>query len=108
MTPAKRHDLEVRWLELTRVTLPSLASGRGWPIRADHCFQRVLLDQACGGCWYDVIAGRPAYRTASDEVLASAVALGDTIASGNIDLPALNRQWLDRRRAVRGSRAAPG
>lgn len=34
------------YLALTRDVLPGLASREGcdWPIREDHCFQRVVLD----------------------------------------------------------------
>jgi len=89
-----RAALEERWLMLTRETLPSLATSRCWPIRNDHCFQRVLLDAACGGRWYDHVAGRPAYRQASEAILTSAVALADDIVAGTADLAALNRQSL--------------
>ncbi len=79
---------------LTRETLPGLATARGWPISRDHCFQRVLLDAACGGRWYDHIEGRPAYRAASDAVLARAVALAARAFAGSEDMAALNRQSL--------------
>ena len=89
-----RTEREQRWLALTREELPALARARGWPVRADHCFQRILLDHACGGRWYDHIAGRPAYRHADDAVLARAIALGEAAVAGEVDLVALNRQSL--------------
>lgn len=89
-----RAALEARWLRLTRETLPGLARVRDWPVRADHCFQRILLDHAVGGCWYDHVAGRPAYRHVAEDALARAVALGETVAAGEADLHALNRQSL--------------
>jgi hypothetical protein len=89
-----RRLLEARWLELTRRLLPQAAAGRRWPIRRDHCFQRVLLDNACGGVWYDCIAGRPAYRAAADPILAAATALGDDVVAGRADLSALNAASL--------------
>lgn len=89
-----RAALEARWLELTRAVLPGMAGGREWPVRLDHCFQRILLDAACGGCWYGHIAKRPAYAHAPDEVLARAVALGEAVAEGAADLHALNAQSL--------------
>ena len=93
----ERTALEDRWLALTRNSLPSLADSRRWPIRNDHCFQRVLLDAACGGCWYDHVSGRPAYRAASDAILARAVALADAVIAGTADLVVLNRESLDYR-----------
>ena len=90
----ERVDLETEWLALTRDTLPSLAGARGWPVSADHCFQRILLDHAVGGRWYDHVARRPAYRHLVDERLAAAVDLGRRVVSGESDLNALNRQSL--------------
>ena len=89
-----RTPLEAEWLHLTRITLPDLAAARGWPVRADHCFQRILLDHAFGGCWYDHIAKRPAYRHADPAALNRAIALGEAAITGEADMAALNRQSL--------------
>ncbi len=90
-----RAALETRWLQLTRATLPALATARGWPVRHDHCFQRILLDNACGGRWYDFVTGRPAYAHAPEDLLARAVALGEACADGTADLVELNRRSLN-------------
>ena len=89
-----RPALEAEWLTLTRQTLPGLAHERGWPVRADHCFQRILLDHAVGGRWYDHVAGRPAYRHLDDDHLAAVVAMAKALVAGEADLHALNRQSL--------------
>ena len=89
-----REALEQRWLTLTRETMPALAAERGWPVHNDHCFQRFLLDNAVGACWYDVIRRRPAYRHADEAVLIRAVEVGDAVIAGLADLAALNRQSL--------------
>ena len=76
-------------------------------MRADHCFQRILLDQACGGRWYDHIAGRPAYTHADDAVLARAVTLAEAVRDGIADLAAMNRQslaWRGKDQAIRRKR----
>lgn len=96
-----RAALESRWLTLTRDILPDLAHERRWPVDQDHCFQRILLDNACGGIWYEFIAARPAYRHATDEVLARAVDLAQACMDGSHDLTTLNRRSLDWRRARR-------
>lgn len=93
---------EAEWLELTRRTLPGLAALRGWPIRYDHCFQRILLDAACGGRWLDHVEGRPAYKKIDDQRLAAAIGLGQAVVNGSADLHALNRQSL----AWRGKHAS--
>jgi len=94
-----RAALESRWLVLTREEMPALAAARGWPVRLDHCFQRILLDAACGTVWYDRIEGRPAYRHAPEDILHRAVALGEGAIAGTTDLPALNRDSIAMRRA---------
>ncbi len=71
--------LRRRWLVLTRQRLPERARAERWPLRLDHCFQRVLLDQVCGGRWYDHVAGRPAYRHLRTPRLAAAVELGERL-----------------------------
>ncbi len=97
-----RTTLERDWLTLTRAMLPTLARAHGWPVSADHCFQRILLDHACGGRWYDHIAGRPAYAHAPVDTLARAIAIGQAAIRGDADMTALNRQSLDWRGKARG------
>ena len=82
--------------------MTTVASARRWPVRFDHCFQRILLDAACGGVWYDTIEERPAYAHAPEAVLSEAVRLGEGALNGDVDLVALNRQSLAWRRARKG------
>jgi hypothetical protein len=98
-----RTALEQRWLTLTREIMPGFAHERGWPVRADHCFQRILLDHAVGGCWYDHVAGRPAYRHIAADALARAVEMGEAVVAGTVDLHRLNRQSLTWRGTGRGT-----
>ena len=74
-----RRDADVsRYRELVRQELPAAARAGGWVLREDHCFGRVLLDDAVGGCWYDVLdRRRTAFRQLDDEQLAGAVALAE-------------------------------
>ncbi|MEP9400683.1 GCN5-related N-acetyltransferase [Sphingomonas sp. VNH70] len=102
--------VRARWLELTRRELPALASARGWPVRADHCFQRILLDNAFGGRWYDHVAGRPAYAHADPAALARAVALGEAAIAGTEDMAELDRrslEWRGKRGPSKPGAAAP-
>ena len=92
--PDPRATMEAEWLRLTGETLPSLAASREWPVSADHCFQRILLDHAVGGRWYDHVAARPAYRHLPDDALVRALTLGRAIAAGEADLHALNARSL--------------
>ena len=75
-----RAALEHRYLALVREELPAAARAGGWVLRLDHCFGRVLLDDAVGGCWYDVLdRRRAAFRQLDDEQLAGAVSLGERL-----------------------------
>jgi hypothetical protein len=74
-------ELRQRWLSLTRHDLPARATAERWPLRADHCFQRVILDAVCEGRWYDHVIGRPAYLHLDEHRLALAVSLAQELAT---------------------------
>ena len=95
-----RARLEAEWQAITRQTLPALAKTRRWPVSADHCFMRILLDAVHDGRWDRVVQERPAYKHINVERLASAVALAERVAEDEADLWALNAQSL----AWRGKR----
>jgi hypothetical protein len=84
--------------------LPAQARASGnWPIEADHCFARVVLDNLFGGVWYDHVDGRPAYKHLSQEKLHTAIEIADQmLANGRPVVADLNEnslQWrTDRQR----------
>jgi len=88
-------NLAQQYLHLTRRVMPMLAQSNRchWPVRNDHCFQRIVLDTLCGGTWYDHIP-RPAYKHLSSAQARQAVKLCKQIIAGRVDLTALNRQSL--------------
>ena len=91
------------YIKLTKQVLPMMASDTKlkWPVKYDHCFQRVVLDNICNGCWYDHLKP-PAYKHLSKNQALKAVKLCEDIISGDADLHALNRQsLLWRRKRVR-------
>ena len=89
-----RAQLEAEWLTLTRQTLPALAKESRWPVNADHCFMRILLDTAHEGRWDKAVQGRPAYKHIHAKRLATAIALAKRVAANEVDLWALNAQSL--------------
>ncbi len=92
-----RSRLESDYLDLVRRRLPERASAEGWPIRFDHCFMRIALDHAFGGCWYDFVdrSRGPAYRSISDEALGRAIAVAQSLLREDRQyLEAMNRQSL--------------
>jgi len=99
----EREALLRRYAELVRSELPAAAEREGWSLRADHCFGRVLLDDAVGACWYSVLDRRAgaAFRQLDDDRLAHAVATGERVlAEGDGFLRTLDAQSL----AWRGKR----
>lgn len=94
--PTMRPESPVaRYLHLTETVMPTLAlqEMRHWPVRNDHCFQRIVLDTLCNGVWYDHIA-RPARQHLDQAQAVAAVRLCEAIIAGEIDLTVLNRQSL--------------
>ena len=78
-----RDTLLRRYRELVLDELPRRARVQRWVVVHDHCFGRIVLDHAVGGCWYDVLDRRrsPAFAQLDDERLAEAVALAERIAA---------------------------
>lgn len=88
-------NLQQRYLHLTKSVLPAAARQRErhWPVREDHCFQRIVLDHVCQGVWYERFK-KPAYKHMTAEQLRAAIAICEEIEGDKRDLTALNRQSL--------------
>ena len=92
MNDASEHELRQAWRTLVEERLPA-AHQPGWPVRFDHCFARILLDNACGRPWREVVKP-PAWKNTPAETLKRAIALGEDVLAGGADLTALNRESL--------------
>lgn len=91
-------QLRSRYLELTNRTLPQLARQRGFPVSDNHCFQRIILDNILGQCWYSVLprGKTPAYKQLSESQLQQAIALAEAIITQpNSYLEQLNQNSLN-------------
>jgi len=92
---------QARWRDLVDRLLPQAAPDHPeWPVVNDHCFARILLDNACNGPWRDSVAA-PAWANMPPERLAVAIDLGDAVLAGRADLALLNRRsllWRGKRR----------
>jgi hypothetical protein len=96
-------ELIQEYLTLTRDVMPSLAQqvkleqGKGstkkWPVKHDHCFQRIVLDNICRGAWYEFIKS-PAYQHLNATQAKAAVLLCRRIINGQADLTQLNEYSL--------------
>ena len=92
MAPS-RAGLVDRWHTLTRQVLPGMAAAQAWPIRLDHCFMRVCLDDAMGVRW-DSVVRRPAIRHLTDAELGRAVLAAERIAADPMSLRPMNQVSL--------------
>ena len=73
-------QLRSQYLDLTNRVLPELAQQRRFPVRLNHCFQRIVLDNLFNNCWYNVLSrSTPAYKQLSEEQLERAIALAEAI-----------------------------
>ena len=95
---APRDELVARYRRLVDVELPAAARAGRWVVVADHCFGRILLDHAVGGCWYDHLDRRtrvPAHRQLSEAQLTGTVAMAERVlAEGDGLLRRLDAQSL--------------
>ncbi|KAI7053837.1 hypothetical protein KC339_g18635 [Hortaea werneckii] len=103
MTGTPSQDIEQlreRWNELYKQRLPALAKARDpvqttWPVFLDHCFARIVLDNAIGNDrpWTEIIK-QPAVKNMSEDQLKTAIDLAERLASGKADLVALDERSL--------------
>jgi hypothetical protein len=82
--------LRAQWRTLVDETLPKAARTRlDWPVFRNHCFARILLDNACGIMWRAAIAP-PAWRNTPLPVLQTAIDIGEDVLLDVADIWALN------------------
>jgi O-6-methylguanine DNA methyltransferase len=111
MMPPQKEDIEplrARWKHLYASHLPALALARDpaqskWPVHLDHCFARIILDNAVGvdRPWNQVVQS-PAVRTMTAEQLTCALELGERVAGGGVSLVELNERSLGLRGKGKG------
>ena len=103
---AERTALVDRWFELTRQALPALAASQRWPIRLDHCFMRVCLDEALDAPWFELVQ-RPAVKHLTDAQLLAAIHVAEAILAKPDLLLELNIRSLRKRGKGQGSALHP-
>jgi hypothetical protein len=90
---------------LTEDVLPRIAREQKWPIRLDHCFKRICLDNAFGDVWHNHLQ-RPAERHLQEPELDRVIQIAEQIiAEGRPALQRLNRKSLQWRGKLRESQS---
>ncbi|MEL6579768.1 MAG: hypothetical protein AAFQ14_08450 [Cyanobacteria bacterium J06621_12] len=74
-------ELRSRYLALVNQELPLQAKQRQFPVRLNHCFARIILDNLFHRCWYETIDRKKgaAYKQLSTEQLEQAIAIAENI-----------------------------
>ena len=73
-------SLRQQYLDLVNEQLPSRAKQTDMPVRFNHCFARIVLDNLFGGCWYDSLSRQqPAYKQLNEAQLREAIALAQSM-----------------------------
>jgi hypothetical protein len=96
-------QLRHQYLELTNCVLPKLAQTRSFPVQYNHCFQRIILDNLFGCCWYNALSTqqKPAYKQLTEAQLEQAISLANNIiAQPDAYLYQLNQNSLDWRKKL--------
>lgn len=68
-------QLRSQYLNLVNVLLPAVAKSKKYPIRFNHCFARVILDNVVNDIWYKHIE-KPAYKRLGRQQLELAIFIG--------------------------------
>ena len=91
-------SLREDWKTLYSKTLPQLAKQRDsaqskWPVTLDHCFARIILDNTVGegSQQWDKVIKKPAVKNMTAAQLQDAIALGEKIRKGEMDLQELDQ-----------------
>lgn len=90
-------QLRARYLKLVNQELPSLAKQRQFPVKLNHCFARIILDNLFGCCWYEQIDRKQgtAYKQLSSEQLQQAIEIAEAmIENPNSYIHQLNQNSL--------------
>ena len=88
LTALSEKRLRSDYLDLINHRLPELAKQGSMPVRFNHCFARIVLDNLFEDCWYNRLSRKqPAYKQLSAAQLERAVA----IAQSMVDDPSIAR-----------------
>ena len=72
--------LRSQYLDLVNNQLPNIAINRHFPVRLNHCFARIILDNLFGDIWYNHLSGKtPAYQQLTEKQLEGAIQIAENI-----------------------------
>lgn len=96
-------ELQEKYLDLTNQVMPQLAREKEWPVRFNHCFQRIILDTLFQDCWYRHLnrtSSAPAYKQLSSHQLQQALVIAQDMIDSPEKVKELNHQSLKYRQKL--------
>jgi len=94
--PLLNMSLTEQYLNLINQKLPAAAQQGGYPVRFNHCFTRIILDNVFGKPWYEAIA-KPAYKNMTEAQMKEAIAIGQAFLDNPRACHDANRRSLEYR-----------
>lgn len=87
--------LREQYLDLVNHQLPAKAQQTAMPVRFNHCFARIVLDNLFGDCWYRHLSRQqPAYKQLDEAQLKQAIALAQSMLRSPKTAELLNQNSL--------------
>ena len=87
--------LRKQYLALINQQLPEKAKEGAMPVRFNHCFARIVLDNLFKGCWYDHLSRKqPAYKQLDESQLEKGIAIAQTMLADPKIATQLNQNSL--------------
>ncbi len=102
LEPTADGRLRGLWSDLVNRQLPAAAKENAWPITENHCFARILLDNALSRPWREAVRP-PAWRHTPLETLQRAIDLGQDLLRNPQEIDRLNARSLHLRRQRRST-----
>ena len=89
------NNLKGQYLSLINEQLPHKAKQVSMPVRFNHCFARIVLDNLFEGCWYEYLSRKlPAYEQLNEEQLVRAIAIAEQMLNNPQFVSQLNHNSL--------------
>lgn len=87
--------LREQYLSLINHQLPEKAKQELMPVRFNHCFARIILDNLFEGCWYDYLSRKqPAYKQLDEQQLIKGIAIARSMLADPTIATQLNQNSL--------------
>ncbi len=88
-------DLRNEYSNLINQQLPELAKQTPMPVRFNHCFARIVLDNLFEDCWYNHLSRKqPAYKQLGEAQMRKAIAIAQSIVNHPERIEQLNQNSL--------------